>query len=51
MAVIQPLIEGLFGSLPGISQLPPDLGFSCFVVHNLPAVTRFVSSGTRLSAL
>lgn len=33
----------MFGSLPGISQLPLDLGFSCFIVSDPPAASRFVS--------
>lgn len=46
MAVILPAVpglRGLFGSLPGISQLPLDLGFSRLIVHDPPAATRFVS--------
>lgn len=33
----------MFGSLPGISQLPLDLGFSRFIVRDPPAAIRFVS--------
>lgn len=40
-----PGFQGLFGSLPGISQLPLDLGFSCFIVRDPPAATRLVSFG------
>lgn len=45
MAVIPccPRIEVLFGSLPGISQLPLDLGFSRFIVRDPSAAARFVS--------
>ena len=38
-----PRTQDLFGSLPWISQLPLDLGFSRFIVCDPCAATRFVS--------